>query len=212
MIVAMLLLLLRWTDLFLRPTNAHAANAKGVKAFAKKEYPAAAKSFREANALRPSPAAAYNLGTSQVAAGNREEGSAALERAMSDPTLRADALYNRGNSALAAKSFDYAIRDYTAALRLRPNDAQAKRNLEIALARKAMQSSGSGGGQNGAGGKQPQPQPQQNGKDARKPDQPQDRGTGDANADALLRAVQQQEKEELSRMRKQRPEERRIGW
>jgi Ca-activated chloride channel family protein len=213
MIVALLLLWLRWSDLFFRPTNPHAANANGVKAFAKKDYATSAKSFREANTLRPTPASAYNLGTSQVAAGNREEGSAALARAMSDPTLRADALYNRGNSALEAKSYDYAIRDFTDALRLRPNDPQAKRNLEIALARKAMQSSGSGGGQNGAGGKQPQQQqPQQNGKDARKPDPQQDRGTGDANADALLRAVQQQEKEELSRMRKQRPEERRIGW
>jgi len=212
MIVALLLLWLRWTDLFVRPTNPHAANAKGVKAFDKKEYGDAAKSFRDANAMRPSPAAAYNLGTAQIAAGSREEGSASLARAMSDPTLRADALYNRGNSALAANSYDYAIRDYTAALKLRPNDAQAKRNLEIALAKKAMQSQGGGGGQNSGGGQQPKPQPNQSGKDQQQKKAEPERGNGDANADALLRAVQQQEKEELSRMRRQRPEERKIGW
>lgn len=212
MIVALLLMWLRWTDIFFRPTNAHAANAKGVKAYAKKDYGNAAKAFREANALRPSPASAYNVGTSQIAAGHHEEGSAALAQAMSDPTLRPDSLYNRGNSALAANSYDYAIRDYTAALRLRPNDAQAKRNLEIALARKAMQSAGGGNGSNGAGGQQPKPEQQKNGKNSKQPNQQTERGTGDANADALLRAVQQQEKEELSRMRKQRPEERKIGW
>lgn len=212
MIVALLLLWLRWTDLFTRPTNPHAANAKGVKAFEKKDYANAAKSFRDANALRPSPQSAYNLGTAQIAAGSREEGSASLARAMADPALRADALYNRGNSALASNALDYAIRDYTAALRLRPNDAQAKRNLEIALTKKAMQSKGGGGGQNSSGGQQPKPQPKQNGKDQNPQQTQPDRGNGDANADALLRAVQQQEKEELSRMRRSRPEERKIGW
>ena len=35
---------------------------------------------------------------------------------------------------------------------------------------------------------------------------------GDANAEALLRAVQQQEKEELSRMHRARGEKLRVGW
>jgi tetratricopeptide (TPR) repeat protein len=209
MIVALLLLMMRFGDL-LRPTNAHAANAKGVKAFAKKQYSDAERAFAQANALRPSPSAAFNSGTAKIAAGHHAEGSAALEQAFADPKLRADALYNRGNSALLAKAYDYAVRDYTAALRLRPNDAQAKRNLEIALQKAAQQ--GSSGNQNNDRGQKPQPKPGSNGKNGEQPQRPKDGGNGDATADALLRAVQQQEKEELSRMRHARPEERKIGW
>src|SRR5712692_4022388 len=125
-----LALLLAWNlPLWWRGTNSHAATARGTTAFARQKYDAAAASFRKANAIAPSSSHAFNLGTSEVAAGQRERGSSTLEQAMRDPSLRADALFNRGNSALAANAWDYAIRDYTAALRLRPADAAAKRNL-----------------------------------------------------------------------------------
>src|SRR5207249_3296931 len=84
------------------------------------------------------PQRAFNLGTAQIAAGNREQGSSTLARAMENPGLRADALFNRGNSALAANAFDYAIHDYVEALKLHPKDPGAKRNLEIALAKKLL--------------------------------------------------------------------------
>jgi len=193
-----------------RPTNSRAAAQRGLSAYSKHDYAGAADSFAQSNALRPTPAGAFNLGTAQIANGKREEGSATLEHAMADPKVRADALYNRGNSALAAKAYDYAIRDYIETLKLRPSDAQAKRNLEIALLRKQQAQQSSAGNQknqqSSQGGKQqPTPQPSQGPKreETQKPD---------SNAEALLRAVQQQEQEELSRMKRVRAGRTRVGW
>lgn len=185
-----------------RETNARAASERGTRAFARRDYRQAVRAFSEAAAAAPSPASAFNLGTAQVAAGEREAGAATLARAMNDPSLRAGAFYNRGNGALAAKAYDYAIRDYREALRLRPGDLQAKRNLEIALRKQEEQrrQSQSGGGQ---GNNPPPPR-------APQPKNPDKRGE-DQNAEALLRAVQQQEQEELSRMKRSHPRER-VGW
>jgi Ca-activated chloride channel family protein len=192
-----------------RETSSHAATARGVKQFAEKKYAEAQKSFATAAAIGSSPTRSFNLGTSQIAAGNREAGSSTIAKALADPSLRADAFFNRGNSALAANAFDYAIRDYSQTLRLRPSDAAAKRNLEIALRRKqAMQQEQ--GGSNGAQqsrGPQPQPKPQSS---PHQKGQPQMRS--DPAADGLLRAVQQQEQEELMRMHKPSREKLHVGW
>ncbi len=201
--IAMLLLAWNLAQLW-RDTNSHAATASGVKAFAHKKYSDAVKAFGTANSIAPSTQRAFNLGTAQVAAGNREQGSSTLAKAMKDPHFRADAIFNRGNSALASNAYDYAIRDFGDVLRLRPNDPGAKRNLEIALARKSMMQRRAGSRQPQQGSS-PQPQPQL----LPAPDQQQKR---DANVEALLRSVQQQEEEELTRMHRARGEKLHVGW
>jgi Ca-activated chloride channel family protein len=187
-----------------RETNSHASSARGSTAFEKKQYVEAAKAFGRAEELAPSARNVFNLGTSEIAAGNREQGSAHLAESMKDPSVRADALFNRGNSALESKSFDHAIRDYSDALRANPDHAAAKRNLEIALARQKQQRSSAGGNRQQ---QQPNPQkPQQQPAPSRNPAQ-----KGQPDLDALLRSVQQQEQEELRRMKRQ-PAEGRVGW
>ncbi len=191
-----------------RETNSHAATAHGITAFAKKQYAAAVAAFDKANAIQPSPQRAFNLGTAQVAAGDREKGSSTLQKAMTDPRLRAAALFNRGNSALESKAFDRAIRDYAEALRMQPGDGAAKRNLEIALIQKnAMQQSSGGSQRSQKGASQPNqsktpPQPAPN-------QQQQKNQSAD---DALLRSVQQQEQQELQRMNKRRAQQTHVGW
>jgi tetratricopeptide (TPR) repeat protein len=200
---------LPFVERFTRETNSHAAAANGVKQFAAKKYADAQKSFATANTIASTSTRSFNLGTSQIAAGNREAGSSTIAKALSDPALRPDALFNRGNSALAANAFDYAIRDYSETLRLRPSDAAAKRNLEIALRRKQSmqkQQGGSGGAQPNQG-QQPQPKPgpsQQQGREQ----QPKN----DPSSEALLRSVQQQEQEELTRMHRPSRERLHVGW
>lgn len=193
-----------------RETNSHAANARGVNEYQQKKYVHSAESFRSANAIASTPESAFNLGTAEIAAGNREEGSAILSRAMPDRRLRADALYNRGTSALASKAYDYAIRDYIETLRLRPGDGQAKRNLEIALARKQELERSRSGRRPNREGRQPNRQrlPQASGPSEQQSWEPQ----SNANVDALLRSVQQQEREELQRMKRARGEMKRVGW
>jgi Ca-activated chloride channel family protein len=201
----LLLVTLPLAGRFTRETNSHAATARGVEQFKQKKYAEAQKSFATATSIASTPARAFNLGTSQIAAGNREAGSSTIAKALADPSLRADALFNRGNSALSASAFDYAIRDYTDALRIRPNDADTKRNLEIALRRKqAMQKQqGGGSGSQQDRGPKPQPSPQAGG---------QQQPKNDPNVDGLLRSVQQQEQEELSRMHKPSRERLHVGW
>lgn len=188
---------------FWRDTNSHAANARGVDAFSKQKYPQAVTAFGK---QKPSPSAAFNLGTAQIAAGSREQGSQTLAKAIDDPKLRGDAFFNRGDSALASKAYDYAIRDFAEALKANPADRAAKRNLEIAIARKLQEQQQAGRNRgNRQGGSQPQTMPQQA---SQQPQQKKD----DANADALLRSVQQQEQEELARMHRARPEREHVGW
>ena len=186
--------------------TSYLANARGVKQFAAKQYAKSTQSFDRANGIRSTPARQFNLGTAEVAAGDRERGAAALDRAMRDPRLRADALYNRGTSALEAKAYDSAIRDYVEALKLRPGDAAAKRNLEIARVLKRAQEQQQSSSK-GRSGPQPQSQKQQ---PRASGEQPQEKGETDL--DALLRSVQQQEKEELARMHRARGEKLRVGW
>lgn len=186
-----------------RESNSRASTARGIAEFEKKEYGKAVESFANARKAAPTSQSAYNLGTAQIAAGLRADGSATLAEALKDPKLRGDALYNRGNSALAAKAFDYAVRDYAAVLRLRPNDASAKRNLEIALKRRADQKQS--GGQDRSSNPQPAPSKQQ-AKTQTKQKQ------GEADHEALLRAIQQQEREELSRMHRAGRDRARVGW
>ncbi|HET7706695.1 MAG TPA: hypothetical protein VFM36_11450 [Thermoanaerobaculia bacterium] len=204
LIVAAISLSSLWQQMT-RPTNSKAATDRGVVAYERQKYADATSEFASAATTNPSPRALFNLGTAQIAAGQRTEGSATLTKVMETEALRPQALFNRGNSALAANALDHAVRDYTDALRLVPGDREVKRNLEIALRRKqAMQQQQQGGGQKQqqqASGQQPKPQP--------------DRGQqeeGQADAEALLRSVQQQEQEELARMKRARGESRRVGW
>lgn len=194
---------------FLRPSNSHAVAQRGAEAYAAGKYTEAVTAYTEAQRLAPSPRGSFNLGTAQIAAGDRERGSNTLGEAIKDPVLRADALFNRGNSALAAKAYEHAVRDFIETLKLRPSDAAAKRNLEIALTRQQQQSQRSG-----ASGRQNEPN-QQN-EQQQQQQSPSDRGqqepkSGEIDLEALLRSVQQQEQEELRRMRA-RSAEAKVGW
>jgi Ca-activated chloride channel homolog len=199
-VAALLVLASLWGEV-----GSRIASARGADAFEKKQYSKAVEQFRRAHELAPSPQNAFNLGTAQIAAGQREQGSATLTAALKDPKLRADALYNRGNSALAAKAMDHAIRDYADALRADPRHAAAKRNLEIALQRREQQRRNSSSNQQGQQGKGQQQQQQQ------APAQGQQKPKGQLDMDALLRSVQQQEADELRRM-KGKAGEARVGW
>ena len=190
-----------------RETNSHAASARGAKAYAEKKYAEAVKAFARAREIAPSPRGAFNLGTAQIAAGQREEGSATLTESMDDVTLRPAALFNRGNSALAAKSFDRAIEDYIETLKLKPEHADAKRNLEIALLRREQQQrSSESQNQNQPG--QNQEQQQRAPSQGQQPSPPR----GQPDLETLLRSVQQQEQEELRRMKAKAAAEGRVGW
>jgi tetratricopeptide (TPR) repeat protein len=212
-IVAVLLLAVSLQSLskFWQPSNSQAADRRGAASYEAKKYGEAAQAFGQAHRLAPTPTTAFNLGTAQIAAGEREQGTATLNSAMQDRNFRADALYNRGNSALAANELDSAIHDYTEALKLHPRDAQAKRNLEIALSKRKNNSQRGGAkGPQQQGNQSPQQQPQSpSGGEQAKQQAP---SRGDADRESLLRSVQQQEQEEMRRMKKPSRGTTRVGW
>lgn len=200
----------------LRPTNSRAAVSQGLAQFKQGEFARAASSFRQAVSLRNDPIAAFDLGTAQVASGEVSSGSASLTEAMKNPQLKGPALYNRGNAALTEKAFDKAIRDYSEALRIQPGDKAAKRNLEIALRQQEEQKQKEQQEEQKKkeqGRSQPDPKKQEQPKapegQKQSGDQP---GQQEGDPEALLRSVQDQEKEELSRMRRIKAGVREVGW
>jgi Ca-activated chloride channel family protein len=138
----------------------------------------------------------FNAGTAAMAARDFSTARSALARAATslDPDIRFRALYNEGLLALRAADMDSIHRDahlgeaeraYREALLLRPLDAAAKWNLELAQRRRRQ----GGGGQN-----QNQPQNQnQNEQQQTKPPPPTPQGMTEAQADEILRSIGQEE-------------------
>jgi tetratricopeptide (TPR) repeat protein len=200
--VVLLVLLAIALPAWWRESNSHHEASRGAGAWQASKHADAARAYSSAHAIDPSVTNAFNAGTASIAAGLHAEGAAQLEPALRDPALKADAYYNRGNGALAAKAFDHAVRDYIEALRANPRHAAAKRNLEIALQRKQEQEKEDAAkGQQGKNDGKQQPTPA--------PGEGQQKGELDL--EALLRSVQQQEQEELRRLKGEAAEGK-VGW
>ncbi|MGH7649096.1 MAG: VWA domain-containing protein, partial [Gemmatimonadaceae bacterium] len=133
------------------PHRAHAEGgggpgADGDRLFRAGRYKEAAAAYEDA--LRSGKASArleYNLGTALLAAGNRDEGMTALEHAAQiadDADIRYRALFNLGLGYLQrartaagqdkSQAYQSALDAYRKALRLKPNELDAKWNYELA--------------------------------------------------------------------------------
>jgi tetratricopeptide (TPR) repeat protein len=183
---------------WLRSSNSRASTERGIEQYETKKHAEAASSFAAAEAIDHGAIARYNLGTARVAAGEGSRAAADFGDALEVETLAPDALYNRGSGALQSSAWDDAIRDFTDVLRRSPADPAAKRNLEIALRRKQQDEE--------KRRREEQQQQRQGGDQKQQQPQAGDRGEpqpgGGVDLDSLLRSVSQQEREELSRMRR----------
>ena len=108
---------------------------KGLKAYQSGDAAGALAAFEKARAARPdSPVTRFNEAVAQVKAGKTPEAIetfTALTREKND--LGFESHYNLGNALLGTQQLPGALAAYRDALRLRPDDARARRNLEIAL-------------------------------------------------------------------------------
>ena len=107
-----------------------------MKAYVGGDATAALAAFEKARQARPTPATRFNEAVAQAKAGKAPEAIetfTALSRETND--LGFESHYNLGNALLGAQQFPGAVAAYRDALRLRPDDARARRNLEIALRR-----------------------------------------------------------------------------
>lgn len=198
---------------WLATTNSRAATKRGIEAWEKNDAASAVRAFAEAERLDHSKQSAANLATAEIAAGDYVAGLERLAPLVDDPDVGRRALYNRGTGALMSGELTRAIGDLSEYLRREPADVNAKRNLELALRRN---DEGQRQRQQQQRQQEQQQQQQKNGEgegDGKgREGGEQSQRPGDIDAESLLRSVAQQEKEELSRMRRAGRERRGIGW
>jgi Ca-activated chloride channel homolog len=186
----------------LRPSNSQALSREGIELYDQQQYHDAARVFDEARNIRTTPEATFDLGTALVGAGEHREGEALLRSVTAVPELASRSWYNQGNSQLTRGELDRAIESYVQSLRIEPTNMAAKRNLEIALRNRESQQSepGEGGGEEGE-----EQQPTAGDSDA-------EAEPVDPELERILRSIEQQEREELSRMRRSRTGSRPLDW
>jgi Ca-activated chloride channel family protein len=108
---------------------------RGLKAYEGGDMAQSLAAFESARKARPdSPITRFNEAVAQAKTGKGSEAIetfTALSRDKND--LGFESHYNLGNALLDAKQLPGAVAAYRDALRLRPDDLRARRNLEIAL-------------------------------------------------------------------------------
>ena len=113
--------------------------AQGNQAFAQQQYDAAMEKYTSAQTSAPVFAEPfYNAANVLYKQGAFDKAQPLLEQALtrSNEKIVEFIQYNLGNVAYNAKQFEQAIAHYEDALRVNPEDADAKHNLELALLQK----------------------------------------------------------------------------
>jgi len=122
--------------------SARSKNRDGNRLYEEKKYDEALKRYTEAQLEAPdAPQLHYNLGNVLFRKGDLEKARDEYRRALAsaDPGLDPRAIYNLGNTFFTRQEYKDAVAAYQRALRLDPSDADAKRNLELALLRMKQQ-------------------------------------------------------------------------
>ena len=196
---------------------------QGNKQFNAGDYPNAEVSYRKAVEKNPkNPQAVYNLGNALMA---QKKDSAAIEQFQNaskletNPLRKYQSFHNMGVICQSHKMYGEAIEAYKNALRLNPADDETRYNLILCKHEKEKQDQNK---QNQDQNKQDQKQDDK--KDQQKQDQNKDKDKQDQkkeepkpqmskdNAEQLLNAAMQQEKQTQDRLKKaqQQPQRRNI--
>ena len=130
-----LIFLTGWLD------SPHSLVKKGNRLAEEKKYQSAVESYRKAEIARPKePVVRYNLGTTLYQLDQYRDAEKELEEALNqakDPQIKAQALYNYGNTKYRLGDFEKAIEAYKKVLDLNPKDQDAKYNLEFLQKKKS---------------------------------------------------------------------------
>ncbi|MDX1476518.1 MAG: tetratricopeptide repeat protein [Saprospiraceae bacterium] len=116
--------------------SAHRHKRTGDLMYDQQEYAEAEEAYRKANAAKATPEGIYNLGNAIYQQQRYEEAVRQYEAAIaqaSDDELKARSFYNLGNTHLQAQQLEEGIEAYKNALKLMPQDLDAKKNLTLAL-------------------------------------------------------------------------------
>jgi tetratricopeptide (TPR) repeat protein len=212
-------------ELLLRPRR---LTEEGRKQYADGNHPQALSAFEQAARTRPQDARGrFNLADGLYKNGKFEEAATLFRSLGEDPgsLLAAPSRFNLGNALFQKQDYRGAIQAYRDALRLSPDDLDARRNLELALRalkeqeeqKKRQQNQQDQKDQMDQDKKPPKPQDQKSGDQQKKdqasrseppksPEQKQDErfrqetGMPKERAMQLLDALQQNEKAEQKKL------------
>jgi len=134
--------------------KAHRETERGNRLYADGELDAALQAYTEAGVAAPdAPEVQYNIGNVLYRTGELPGAAEQFARAeaAAPPELRPRASYNLGNALYRERDFRGAVDAYRRALAADPGDADAKRNLELALRALEAQRQPSEGGESKEG-------------------------------------------------------------
>jgi len=120
-------------ELLLRPKRSTEA---GRDEYARGNHPQALSAFEGAAAARPQdPRTRFNVADGLYKNGKFDEAAALFRSLGDDPQspLAGPSRFNLGNSLYQKQDYKGAIHSYREALRLKPDDADTRRNMELAL-------------------------------------------------------------------------------
>jgi len=127
--------------------NATESIVKGNQLYQQSQFDLAEVQYRKALEYEPdNEKAKYNLANSLQKQSKFEEAVKLLDNlsgSSKDNSLKSAAYYNQGVAYTKMKNLDASIESYKKALRLNPNDKEARENLEKALLQKKNQQSSS---------------------------------------------------------------------
>lgn len=191
-------------------------NRQGNRSFEQGDLEAALRDYAEAQGLAPDdPRLLYNMGNVLAGQGKAEEALRAFERAAgaTDRTVARDARFNEGLLRMGQEDFEGAVGSFGRSLVLDPTDAEARRNLELALRRlqeqqqqqqqqQQDQQDEQDQEQNEEQKQQQQQQEQQQEQQEQQQEQEQEQEPRDEETEAarrLLKALEEEEKEALKK-------------
>ena len=176
-------------------------NNEGNRLYNQKRYDDALKKYTDAQVSRPDASELhYNIGN--VLFRKKQYDKAVEEylraQAAANPALSEAATFNRGNALMLQGRPEDAVTAYVQALRARPDDGDAKRNLELAL--RLLQQKKQQQQQSKQDQEQPQKQPPQHGEGGGKsPPQKRPGEMSEEEARQVLQALAQDEKEGIKK-------------
>lgn len=167
----------------------------------KGEYEEALESYQKALVQEPdNPKIHYNIGRVLYRMGKYDEAVSEFQLGFleKDQNFKADVFYNIGNSQFKKRQLEGSIEAYKMALLANPEDLQAKQNLEFCLKIKEQLEN--------------QPQSDSNQQQQQPPDekpqpQPDESEIGREQAERVLQAMENKEKENLEKSRVRHEEE-----
>lgn len=161
---------------------------QGNEAYAKKDYPAAATEYSKVVQKNSDNATAqYNLGNAQYKGEKKEEAINSYDKAaakLSSPVEKSNAYYNKGVVLHNDNKLPECIEAYKQALKLDPNNEDARQNLQRAIKKQQEQKQDK---------KDQQEQKKDNNQEQQKP-KPQPSRMNKKEAEEKLKALMQKEK------------------